>query len=307
MTDNMILATSYKAGHRWPVQITEKLDGVASIFTVESATKVTAMSRQGKPLPSVTHIEEMLVRLLDGKAAVGTQILGELTVDGLSFKDAGGVIRREIEDERIVLNVYDYVPPASQGNWEYADRMQKAMDFLLNKLPKDHRGVVRYIPGGTASNPDDLAILIKAVFQQNPRAEGVMIRPWRGEHSMYRVGRSKGFMRLKAEPTVDLRVTGFEEAISKETGEGLKMVGRINCEYGDIPIGCGPGTLTHTERREIWRDQKAYIGRIAVVKYKPDDAYTALREPVFQGWHPDKTEPDAPVNFEIKVVDKRGK
>lgn len=294
MPDIMILAKDYQPKHHWPVQVTEKLDGVASIFTVANPLFVSATSRQGEPFFSVPHILSALVNLINGALPTGTQIIGELTVDGVAnFKDASGIIRRKVADERIVLNVYDFVRPAGGAQYDYQGRLHDFLKSFGHKLSLIS-SPVRLIGGGNANTSDEVLTLIKVVFQQNPNAEGVMIRPLHGADSYYRVGRSKGFMRLKAKPTVDLKVISFEEARSVDD-VGLGMVGRINCAYGDVPIGVGPGKLTHTERREIWERAECYVGKICQVQYMKDDSYVMLRQPTFQVWRPDKTEGEAPI------------
>ncbi len=303
--DRMILATSAtKNNSHLPLHVSEKLDGVASIWTV-TPEGVVGQTRQGEPIPSAVYVQERLTALLKGNVSIGTQVLGELTVDGVpNFKDASGVIRRLVPDDRIVLNVYDFVP-FGQGDWDFETRMLRALDALKLTEPRNaFTGIVRRIPGGYANNWEEAELLIKVVFQQNPRAEGVIFRPLHGKDSLYRVGRSKGLQRLVVTPTIDLQVISYEEAKS-DAGRPLGMVGRINCRYGDEVVGVGPGKFSHAERKEMWAEWPRDRGRILTIKYKADESYNLLRQPTAQHWHEDKSEPDAPVegNF-IRIVDK---
>lgn len=290
--DLMILATSMVENPaHLPLHVSEKLDGVASIWTVHK-DRVTGMTRQGKPIPSADYVRDRLNTLLLGNVSVGTQVLGELTVDGVpNFKDASGIIRRGIPDERIVLNVYDFVP-FGQGDWDFEERMLRACEVLKLKDPKNaYTGIVRRIPSAYANTFEEAATLIRVIYQHNPRAEGVMFRPLHGVDSLYRTGRSKGFMRLVAQPTIDLQVIDIEEATS-DAGAPLGMVGRIICRYGDDVVGVGPGKFNHDERRQIFQQWPKDRGRILTVKYKADDSYQLLRQPTAQHWHEDKTVPD---------------
>jgi hypothetical protein len=68
------------------------------------------------------------------------------------------------------------------------------------------------------------------------------------------------------------------------------MVGRIIADFHGTEIGVGPGKLSHAERRKLWVNREHNHG-VATIKYKRDDSYTALRQPTFQHWRPEKTEP----------------
>lgn len=289
MTDVMMLAKNFDPAQiKYPVQVTEKLDGVASFFHHilgdGGHSKVTAVSRQNKPIASVAHIEEWLQDRLPGEC----RVCGELTVDGVpSFKDACGIIRRDEGDDRIVLNVYDWLDYNKVHSTEhtYASRMSQMM-AILEIMPVSRP--VRVIPGGIARNLREIEILVKAIFQKNPKAEGAMIRPLEGERSLYKVGRSWGFMRIKAKPTIDVPITGFEEAVS-EDGTLLGMVGRINVKLETVPkpVGIGPGKSTHAERKFMWEHQDLFIGHMCEVQYMEDDEYQALRQPTYQRMRPD--------------------
>jgi ATP-dependent DNA ligase len=127
-----------------------------------------------------------------------------------------------------------------------------------------------------------------------------------------------GLGRYKPQPTIDLEVVSFEEAVS-EAGEGLGMVGRVNVRLirewplGEAPagwkavsgdlrnlwekiVGVGPGKLTHEERTRWWNDYNVgalSAGNIyAEIKYMPDPAYEALRQPTVQRLRTDKTVSD---------------
>lgn len=111
------------------------------------------------------------------------------------------------------------------------------------------------------------------------------------QHTYDVAKRSHGMMKLKPKPTADLRVVGFEEAVSKD-GTPLGMIGRIVCEYKGLHIGVGPGKFNHAERISIWNKRAGFVGAILEVQYMKDDSYEALRQPTAQQWRYDKTEPN---------------
>jgi len=278
-----MLAKSYNPKKvSFPAILTEKHDGVAADFYCEkrmSGNKVLVRSRQDKPLPSVDHIREILSEVMQP----GEHLIGELIVPGLPFKEASGLVRKLEVQPNIVLMIFDYYQEGYEDE-PYNNRMNEVKSrFLLRE------DAVRFIPMTTVMSTDQIDSTFKEFMQKNPRAEGMVLRSLDGK---YDIGsRSWGMMKLKGKPTLDLRVVGFEEAEEAKTKKPKGMIGRINVDYRGETIGCGPGKLTHQERRDIFANQQAYIGQIAEVEYMADPTYDALRQPTFQRWRPDKTEP----------------
>ena len=282
MTDEVImLAKNYPYKKTvFPVSCSEKLDGTAAWFQVEKFKPggIKAHSRQDKPYHSVQHIQEWL---WNNYLPDNVRIVGELAVPGMPFKEASGIIRRNVTDERIVLNVYDWFE-FDCPNMEYVDRMHN----MYARVGKMCTGTspVRLIPGKLCNNEAELNEHLSRFMQDNPEAEGVMIRPLRGKDSIYKFGRSWGLLRYKPWETEDLEVLSFEEG----KGEHAGMVGRINVRYNGEVVGCGPGKMTHKEREHAWVFQAEYIGKTAEIQFKKDNTYDAMREPTFQRWRPDK-------------------
>lgn len=317
MTEIMLSKSFDESKIEYPVEVTIKLDGIAADF-YKTPNGWLCQSRQGKPLPSTGHIVLWLNEYLPD-AEVNTHIIGELTVTGVeSFKDAGGIIRRQETDDRIVLNAYDmYV--VGRENEPYGQRKAQ-LSSTLDKLSKDTLQaskelentivrVVQCVPRvGIARNKQQLEqhfSSLEHLMQQSCMFEGYVIRNLGGKHSRYGVGkRSYGMMKYKPKPTIDLRLVDFEEATANKTmkflgeefhkGEGLRAVGGIICEYKDGTTKVGPGCLTHEQRRTIW---EAYARNgtpkdvILEVEYMLDQNYDKLRQPVFKQWRFDKTEP----------------
>lgn len=314
----IMLATTYDPDKvTFPAEVSVKLDGVAADF-YKTPNGWIAQSRQGKPLPSVAHITRYLNYRFKHEPD-NTHIVGELTVVGAEdFKTAGGIIRRQEEDRRIVLNVYDMYKIGFE-NENYEDRVRR-----INKmLARCNQGCfltdgaltwtfIRRVPVSTiAANRTELEEHFKGIpklMESSNMFEGFMIRCMRGPDSRYKIGkRSRGMMRYKPKPTVDLEVVAFEEATANkeitflgevfQKDQGLRAVGRIVALYKGQEIGVGPGCLTHEERRDLWdRYQNAGggdmagKGLIAEVEYMLDNSYDALRQPIFKRWRHDKTE-----------------
>lgn len=291
--DHMILAVNYNRdkfpADYFPVAVTEKYDGVACRFSrSESLDLVTALSRQQETIASVEHIQHWL----RDKLPFGVELIGELVIPGIPFKDASGIIRRNENDPRIQLMIYDYVIHANFSSHTYDKRMEIGIKTLGHYMTESTRPV-HFMPTKVVNSHEEIEACRDAIFKRNPKAEGLVIRPLHHEDSIYRVGRSPAFIRWKPEPTLDLRIHSFVEAVDKHK-QPMGMVGRINVWYKGKVEGVGPGKMTHKERTELWQLHGAteFTDGIIEVKYMPDETYTGLRQGTFQRWRTDKTEPD---------------
>jgi len=275
----------------YPCVASEKLDGVPGDFFGLPDGSVGVRTRQDEPILSVSHIQEWLYGLLP----VGHHLIGELHIEGKTFKDISGIVRRHETCPDLILNIFDYY--IEDKPWmTYADRMRECAFGDVGRFvydSHDNDSIVRFIEGTNISNEKQLLKHIESFTRDRPDAEGIIFRPLTGENSLYESAkRSWGFQRHKGEATADLRLVGFEEAIDKKTGLGNGMVGRLIVEYKGKHIGAGPGKLKHDERIDMFKNPKDYLQRIVQIAYKPDESYDALREARFDEWRDDKTEPN---------------
>lgn len=267
----------------YPVIVTEKLDGVPADFYATADGEVHVRTRQGEPLYSVDHIKDWLFGLLYPHH----HVIGELYVQGLPFKDIGGLVRAERPAPELTLNVFDYYHEGKE--WmTYGDRLRLMAENI--GIHVERKSPVQLIPGVQILDENTLKENIATFDKLYPEKEGVIIRSLLGKMEIGK--RSWNFQRHKAIGTVDLELVGFDVAIDKKTGEGNGMAGRLIAKYNGEEIGVGPGCLNHTERKDMMKNPDKYLHRIIEVEYKPDPTYHALREPVFKRWRDDKTEPN---------------
>lgn len=306
----------------YPVEVSIKLDGVAADF-YKTVRGWSVQSRPGKDILSVQHILDYLNHRLKDTPP-GTHLIGELTVMGVDdFKDAAGIIRRKETDARIILNAYDcyregYMHEAYDQRIRRMQGLFKDMEvggWYCDENDVTWKIITRVPVCAKVHNPAELTKHLNSVhgiMDKSSLFEGFMVRSLRGPDSTYKVGkRSWGMQKYKPKLTLDLKVVNFEEATANkemtflgqtfQEGQGLYAVGRIEVEYKGEVIGVGPGTMTHKERREVWQKFQNMLSRgeklidknlICEVEYMKDDAYTALRQPVFKQWRLDKDEPN---------------
>lgn len=288
----IMLANTYKKDSQliFPLVFSEKLDGVAADFygvdAIEGELNVRVRSRQDEPIVSVDHIRQFLHDKLPNRA----HLICELYIPNKKFKDISGLVRRQEQSPSLLAFVYDYYVEGEEDK-TYVERMNQ-MAAVLGKyiVPDIKTCPVQFIAAVKVDNLDDFKKVEQKFFELRPFAEGMVIRSL-NEKSHYKMGwRSPGMLKHKVNNTIDLVISGFEEAISKDD-KPLGMVGRIIASYKGQQIGVGPGKLKHSERKELFKNQAQYIGKIAEIVYMPDDSYEALREPRFYRWREDKINP----------------
>lgn len=290
-----------------------KYDGVPITFT-NVAGVIAGVTRQNEQCFSVPHIIEQLKFLL---IKPGASVTMEILVPDEAFKYSSGLVRRQVPDEETAKlrgYVFDANLQAQPKETYYIRWQQFNNDYAAIKGTADALGTeVFYQPAESTrvNNIDEVQDLYE-LWSRNMHLEGVMVHALNKPFSPGK--RCWGMCRYKPQPTIDLRVKSYEEAIS-EDGAPLGMVGRVNVslirQRGPLltksTVGVGPGKLTHDERKRLWEEaiqpaDPALVGNVhcriprehvlAEIKYMPDPSYDALRQPTIQRLRTDKTESD---------------
>lgn len=282
----------------FPGFVSQKLDGVPVRIDMDFSGPVPAyavQSRQAEPMPSVDAQVNHFVRMLLDTGVVKNgrhTFVAEVTHTTLrDFKDVSGVVRRKTQQEDLILNVFDYVN-WQQPDLDFGERLTIAQ-YLFQHFSSE---IVKLIPQ-FAVGVNEFQPVCDHLLDRFPNAEGLVYRAFKGK---FEAGsRRWNYMKILNEPTIELRIVGFEEG----KGKNANAVGRLIAEYKGGRIGVGPGKLSYKERRNLWDTYKelldsnglivADVNLIAQIKYKKDDSYAALRQPTFQYWRPEKDTPDA--------------
>jgi ATP-dependent DNA ligase len=281
-----------------------KYDGVPLTFCRDAAGVVQALTRQNEVCKSVEHMLPFADMLLLKPRGSFT---AEIILPGKPFKDTSGLVRQQHSDEestRLLGVVFDSNLFGQKDQTYHTRKTQ--FENMFATVATQFKVFGRRVPFFPIK-----AISVYTVDQVMPTfgmLQAMSKAPIEGMvmHTMnkpYRPGkRCWGMSRYKPQPTIDLEIRNFEEAIS-EAGDGLGMVGRVNVwlrrrtPSGPVSVssvGVGPGKLSHDFRRELWEryGKSDVTGLYAEIKHMPDPTYDALRQPTIQRLRTDKTEGD---------------
>lgn len=277
MSDVMQLCKNYDPKRlSFPVFVSEKLDGVPGVYT-----KDKLVSRQNKPLLGVQWVHDALSNYIPSNYTV----IGEHYEHGQPFKYISGRCRKNEPYEEAELYIFDFVEEGFEPTalaYRYEELRQ--WHFFLPTQIRDFVHVVQQ----TVCNSD--AAVQQFVQQLTPGVhEGAVVR---STDAGFTLTRSWDSQKIVFDDLLDLRVCGFEEAITKD-GDLTGMVGALYVEYKGTVVKVGAGKMSHIERKLVYDNPALYLGRICKVKAKVDKTYDKLRQPTFQAWHEDKDEPDA--------------
>jgi ATP-dependent DNA ligase len=292
MTASIPLAKNFDISKlEFPVYVSQKHDGVPvriDLAPDRGGVLIGTQSRSGKPLPSVDLLVNDFVNALAANGMTFSRpmtFVAEITHTYYTdFKDVGGVVRKKEPQDNLVLNFFDFSLQGEEG-----DLFFHRTQVLCNMLDSIRDPRFLYVGQTRITSKEVLARLAEAPAPDG--VEGYIVRsfnaPWKPNT------RHWDYQKIVQDPTVDLKIVGFEEAIDKH-GERKGMVGGLIAEYRGEKIGIGPGKMTHAERQKRWEFHsgvstpvEGYFG-IACIKYKRDDSYTALRQPTFQHWRTDR-------------------
>jgi len=256
--------------------VTEKLDGVRCIARVDHE-RVALYTRSGNRIEGLNDIENALAAL-----NVSAMLDGELLIAGRGalpskeeYKKTCSIVRSDGVKTGVVYHVFDTLPLA-----EY-DARRSVIPYSARRATLERMGIasphVEVVPA-LYSGTDAAQIEVQQQAQRAARHEGVMINL---NDAPYSFTRTASLLKYKIMSDCDLRIV----AVNPGTGRHAGMAGSISVSYkgGVVRVSAG---LTIAQRRAIWADPAAYIGRVATVQYfeetQNSSGQKSLRFPVFK-------------------------
>lgn len=289
---------------KFPYIVMPKIDGVRGL-NVQEQFVGRSLKRFDNPFLA-TRFDGPEYLGLDGELAFGAWTSPTLCRDTTGFvnrktpkegKPVEGDIKWHIFD---MLNEQTILMP-------YAERLDYAADHLLMlRLPH-----IKLVPSQVVSDLDELLAFEDKCLDKG--FEGVILRDPAGLHKHGRATVKGGaYMRIKRFIDTEIIVTELVEAMEnqneaktnelgrtersshKENKVPKGMIGSIkgtlikDVEYrgavlftAGTLIECGPGTMTHDERKYFWENPKEIVGTIGKVKLFPHGTKEKMRFPTW--------------------------
>lgn len=286
----------------FPGEVQPKIDGVP-IRIRNMGGYYFAWTRDNERVESMDHIIDWVQQYMPLEQ--GQSIVGECYVPGMPFKDISGLVRTKKHKmkpgagyQRVFILVFD----AQVGTAEsYNGRIGLAR-MMIRKGVNEHGSdypPVRCMPSILVRDIEQAEMARQTLMATQPTLEGVCYHSYA---KPFQPGtRRWDTQKWKPEPTLDVMVTGFEQAVDK-FGVAKPEIGGVHIFWHEYQGGelvkvvgkAGPGRLKKSERIKLWADYVAgkFEPAIAEVKYMLDATYDGLRQPTFQHWRKDKQDVD---------------
>lgn len=296
-----------KRVEEWPVIVEPKLDGVRVLSFVDLVARtVKFYSRSGREFTTFEHLVLPILYSFDGwpAGAKGERFMldGEV-VSGSFNKTVSEVRRKSIQATDALYVVFDMMP---RINFDSPDKndvclvpgLEVRRDWLLKLFPQATpldlaRGTVGHhvavSPAYEAQTPEQIYVLYDQ-WHNELGLEGTMVKAKRG---LYRKTRDYGWMKLKAEESVDVPIIGAEPGQGKYAGS----LGALVVDYKGVHVRVSgmPDAL----RAQMWDAHCADMaampgvepilhGRLAEILYHEETQDGSLRHPRFKRFRDDK-------------------
>lgn len=259
-----------------------KADGVRANVRVDNGV-VTICGRSGKEIDLKGCLDNTFITLAD---KYGTSIVfdGELIVVDeynkiVPRKMGNGIINKAIrgtisdaEAKAVRVQLWDAIPlsefKAGKSTQEYISRFEKLVNTVDALMPQgaDKTAAILngtytncwVIPNRIVNDLQEAVSHFEELLSQGE--EGTILKNFCG---LWEDSRSKHLVKLKAELTCELEITGYNPGIGKFHG----LVGSLICSSSDRLVECAISGISDELRLEITNNIDQLIGKIVTVKY----------------------------------------
>lgn len=247
--------------HKWeerkkhisePFWVQPKLDGVRML-----ATRENVLSRTGKPILHLDHIEREIHSILKP----GQYLDGELYSHKHTFEEITSMCRMTLQESaqtkdltQLQYHVYDYFELDNLGE-PFVQRFAK-----LNALRKSHPHLtsIKFVPTSRIEKKTSLQEAHQAYVEHG--YEGTMIREGQSGYTLNE--RSNGLLKYKDFATHEYKIVDAVEATGRDKGTVVWICTNGTQNFSVRPRG------TQEVRSQMLREKDKYIGQMLTVQYQ---------------------------------------
>lgn len=272
-----MLAHKYDPKHikQWPVLVEPKLDGVRVLVAVTDEG-VQFFSRAGKEFTSFDHLKPTI----EQAGYAGVIIDGEV-VSGSFNATVSSVRKKGTEATDAVLHAFDIVnfDTFKSGQRPVVGYEYRRADLHAFVRACDSDNVRQ--SEATVANSHAEVMDLYADYRSRG-FEGAMVKT--PQHP-YEYKRSKHWLKIKAEESVDVPVVDMFEG----TGKYENMLGGFVVNHNGKKVRVGGG-FSDAQRDEFWNECSLhdFKGRLIEVEYHEETPDGSLRHPRFKRFRDDK-------------------
>lgn len=270
----------------WPQAVEPKYDGVRVLVsvTLNDEPRVEFFSRTGKAFHNFDHLSAQLVALakiyskkVGHEGNTGNHIIFDGEIESGSFNKTVGEVRRK--DEPALDAVYQLFHATTNADFQsgksetHYKAARLALQICFEEFEKERVGkFINLVPCYWVNNVEEIYKYYRAIRSKG--GEGVIVK---SPSVPYVNRRNHGWMKIKANETVDVKVLDMEAGSGKYEG----MLGALVVDYKGVEVNVGSG-LSDDQRIEFWNEQDEYIGKVVEISYHEETPDGSLRHPVFE-------------------------
>lgn len=253
---------------QWPVGFQRKLDGMRAVAIIDpDKGEVNMVSREGRPLPALEPIAEILRSKLDIFRPWREKPIfldGEATSG--SFNDTVSQVRRKSKQaDDAVFNIFDVFGPG--GSAMPLDQRLGLVDSIVNAFDNQRIGRV---PMKLCYSDDEVQAAVNVEWDAGE--EGGMVKRL---DAPYELKRGYHWMKVKGYESAEFEVLGVFEGTGQYVGTGGGFIVRL--ENGGE---CRVAGINEKMRGLVWNNPEV-IGRLIEVGFHERTPDGSLRHPRF--------------------------
>ncbi len=238
-----------KINWKGKVYIQPKFDGMRCLASVDNGN-VTLMSRDGRLIQTMPHIQEELKRFPNGVYD------GELYLHGNTFQQNMELIKkyRPGLTENISFHCYDLVDKSS-----FSERIVKVNNILADGFKH-----IRYVKTIPINSPDSISKYHEKNIEEG--YEGSMIR--HGDEGYKVNGRSSNLLKFKDFQDITATIIDIEPADQRPEWGVPVLKYSVDKLSGKVESIFRAGTkYTHEGRKDLLLNKEQYIGKTAEIRF----------------------------------------